>query len=73
MHTKFYLENLKERDHLGDQDVHGRIILKWSLRNGVYVCGLDGTELVQNGVHWWDLMNDVIYLHIPQNSGVFIR
>jgi hypothetical protein len=29
MHTKFYVENSKGRDdHLGDQDIVGKIILK---------------------------------------------
>jgi hypothetical protein len=29
MHTKFWTENLKERDHLKDEDVNGKIILEW--------------------------------------------
>jgi hypothetical protein len=29
MCTRFWWENLRERDRLGDQDVHGRIILRW--------------------------------------------
>jgi len=35
VHTGF------ERDHLGDLDVDGRIILKCILREFVWVCGLD--------------------------------
>jgi hypothetical protein len=31
MHTKFWSEYLKERDHLEDIGVDGRIILKWVL------------------------------------------
>ena len=30
--TRFWWGNLRERDHWGDQDVDGRIILKWILR-----------------------------------------
>jgi len=30
--TKLLLENLKERDHLGDLDVDSKIILKWMLK-----------------------------------------
>jgi hypothetical protein len=29
MNTSFYCENLKVRDHLGELDVNGWIILKW--------------------------------------------
>jgi hypothetical protein len=32
MHTKFEVEKLKERDHLEDQGVDRRTILKWTLR-----------------------------------------
>ena len=31
-HTGFWWGNLRERDHLGNPDVDGRIILKWILR-----------------------------------------
>jgi hypothetical protein len=31
MHTKFWLECLKGRDHLEDQRIDRRIILKWIL------------------------------------------
>jgi hypothetical protein len=31
MRTKFWLENLKGRDHLEDKGVDGKIILEWIL------------------------------------------
>jgi len=31
MHTEFWLEDLKGRDHLRDLSVDGRIILEWIL------------------------------------------
>jgi hypothetical protein len=31
-YTVFWCGNLKERDHLGDPDVDGRIILRWNLK-----------------------------------------
>ena len=32
-HTGFWWGNLRERDHLGDPDVDGMIILRWTFRN----------------------------------------
>ena len=37
--TGFWWGNLKERDHLGDPSLDGRIILRWIFRNWGY--GLD--------------------------------
>jgi hypothetical protein len=35
MHTRFWLLNLKGRDHLGDLSIYGRIILKCVLKKEV--------------------------------------
>jgi len=37
--TGFWLGNLRERDHLGDPDVDGRIILRWIFRKWEGVVG----------------------------------
>jgi len=34
-----YDKNLRERDHWGDPDVHGRIILRWIFRKWEGVVG----------------------------------
>ena len=37
----FWWENMRERDHLGDPDVDGRIILRWLFRKWDPGLGLD--------------------------------
>jgi len=37
----FWWGNLRERDHWGDPDVDGRIILRWIFRKWERACGLD--------------------------------
>ena len=39
---RFWWGSLRERDHWGDQDVDGRIILRWIFRKWEGVWGLDG-------------------------------
>jgi len=41
MHTKFWSENLKEREHAEDLGLPGKIILEWVLGKKVVRCGLD--------------------------------
>jgi hypothetical protein len=45
MHYKFWLEIQKERNHLEDLGIDGRIILKW--KNWVGKCGLGSCGLRQ--------------------------
>jgi hypothetical protein len=33
MYIGFWCGNLRERDHLGDPDVDGKIVLKWIFKN----------------------------------------
>jgi len=36
MYTGFWWGNLRERDHLEDQGIDVRIILRWVFRNGMW-------------------------------------
>ena len=47
-YTGFRWGNLKERDHLGDRGVGGRIILRWIFRKW-NVCVGEGYGLDQSG------------------------
>ena len=54
-YTPFWWENLKERDHLEDSSIDGRIILIWIYRK------LDG-GMAQYRDRWWGLVNAAMNL-----------
>ena len=62
--TTFWWVNLRERDHWGDQDVDGRIIIKMDLQ-GVGRGGVDWMELVQDGDRWRALVSTVMNFRVP--------
>jgi len=63
-YTGFWWGNLRERDHLGDPDIDGRIILRWISRKwGVGL--MDWIELAQDRDRWRALVNAVMNLRVP--------
>jgi hypothetical protein len=58
----FWWGSLRERDHWGDPDVDGRIILRWIFRK--WCCG-NWMERVQDRDRWWALVGTVINFRVP--------
>jgi len=47
MYTEFWWGNLRERDHLEDADLDGRIVLKWIFRK--WDGSMDWIDLAEDG------------------------
>jgi hypothetical protein len=54
---------MRERDHLGDPCVDGRIILRWNFRK--WDGDMDWIELAQDRGRWRTVVNAVMNLRIP--------
>jgi hypothetical protein len=61
-HTGFGWGNLRERDHMEDPGVDGRIILNWIYRKWG---GGHGLDLAQNRDRWRAVVNAVMNLRVP--------
>jgi len=71
MYTGFWWGNLRERDHLGDPGVNGRIILRWIF--GKWDGGgMDWIDVAHNRDRWRALANVVMTLRVPHNVGNFL-
>ena len=63
-YTGFWWGNLRERDHLEDPDVDGRIILRWIFRKWDGG-GMDWIELAQDRDRWRALVTAVMNFRVP--------
>jgi len=63
VHTGFWWGKLRERDHLGDPGVDGRIILRWIFRKWDGV--MDWINLARDRDRWRALVNAVMNLRFP--------
>jgi hypothetical protein len=71
MYTKFWLKNLKERDHLKDLGIDRTIILEWILKE----IGWEGWAAfiwLRIGTKWQALVNMVMNFWVPQKMGSFL-
>ena len=67
---RIWWENLRERDHLGDSGIEGRIILRWIFWK--WYGDMDWIKLAQDRDRWWEFVNVVMSLQGPQNTGNFL-
>jgi hypothetical protein len=64
MHTGFWWGNLRERDHLEDPCVDGRIILRWIFRKWDVRWDTDWIDLAQDRNRLRTLVNAVMNLRV---------
>jgi hypothetical protein len=65
--TGFWWANLRERDHLEDLGVDGRITLKWTFKK--WSGGIDWIYLAQDRDTWRARVNAVKSIRVSCNAG----
>ena len=69
-YTDFWWENLREEDHFEDPGLDGKTIVRWIFRKRFE--GLEWISLVHDRDSSWALVNAVMNLRVPQNTGNFL-
>ena len=72
MCTGFWWGNLRERDHLEDPGIDGRIILRWIFRKLEGGGSMDWTDLAQDRDRRRALVNAVMNLRVPSSARNFL-
>jgi len=67
--TGFWSGNLRERDHWGDPDAVGRIILRWVFRKWEGVVGT-GWSWLRIGTGGGALVSTVMNFRVPKMRGI---
>jgi hypothetical protein len=62
VHTGYWWTNLRERNHLEDPGIDGRIILKWIFQN--WNRGMDWIDVAQDRDRWRVLVNAAMNLRV---------
>ena len=63
MHIGFWWGNLRERDHLEDTGLNGKLILSWICRKWDWAS--EWIDLAQGRYRWRVLVNVVMSLRVP--------
>jgi hypothetical protein len=66
--TGFWWGNLRERNHRGDPDIDGRIILRWIFGKWEGLWGW--MELAQDRDRWRAIVSTVRNLRVPKMQGI---
>ena len=70
MHTEFQWGKLRERDHVQDLGVDGRVNLKWVFK--LWDEGMGWIDLAQDRDRWRTFVNAVTKLRFQENGGNFL-
>jgi len=62
VHTGSWWGGVRERGHLEDLGIHGRLILKWIIKN--WDRGMDWIDLAQDRNRWSAIVNTVMNTRI---------